>query len=42
MNDKRKRSEASKILEETSHDDNMQAGIVLASPPLPTPPTVGL
>jgi hypothetical protein len=44
MNDKRKRSEASKILEETSHDDNMRSVLYssLASPPLPTPPTVGL
>merc|ERR1711871_978536 len=44
INDKRKRSEASKILEETSQDDDMRSVLYssLASPPLPTPPTVGL
>jgi len=44
INDKRKRSEASKILEEDSQDDNMRSVLYssLASPPIPTPPTVGL
>ena len=48
ISDKRKRSEAKKILEETNHgdfeDDSMRNVLYssLASPPMPMPPTVGL
>jgi hypothetical protein len=48
ISDKRKRSEAKKILEETNHgdfeEDSMRNVLYssLASPPMPMPPTVGL